>query len=170
MSLNKALYGRQCRTPLCWSEVVEERLLAANNAVGSEYLQMTLDKRVVRFGRRGKLSPRYNGPYEITERIGPVAYRLVLPEELAQVHNIFHVSMLWKYIVDPSHILETPNIELREDLSYVEQPVQILDRKERVLHNKTIPLVKVLWRNHLVKEATWEPEAQMRNQYPYLLQ
>nr|XP_048329345.1 uncharacterized protein LOC125422322 [Ziziphus jujuba var. spinosa] len=123
------------------------------------FLKLSPWKGVVRFGRRGKLSPRYIGPYEITERIGPVAYRLALPEELARVHNVFHVSMLRKYIADPSHVLETPNIELREDLSYVEQPVQILDREERVLRNKTIPLVKVLWRNHLIEEATWEPEA-----------
>ena len=113
-------------------------------------------KGVVRFGKRWKLSPRYIGPFEIVERIGPVAYRLDFPEELSQVHNVFHISMLCKYIPDPSHVLETPEIELRDDLSFEE------------LHNKTISLVKVLWRNHLVKEATWEREDQMRSQYPHL--
>ena len=124
---------------------------------------------MVRFGKRGKLSPRYIGPFEIVDKIDPVAYRLDLPEELARVHNVFHISMLRKYISDPTHVLEPPEIELRDDLSYEEQPVQILDRKEKELRNKTIPLVKVIWRNHLVEEATWEREDQMGSQYPHLL-
>ena len=76
--------------------------------------------------------------------------------------------MLRKYISDPSHMLEAPEIELRDDLSYEKQPVQILGREEKELHNKTISLVKVLWRNHLVEEATWEREDQMQSQYPHL--
>ena len=123
------------------------------------------------FGKRRKLrklSPRYIGPFEIVERIGPVACRLDFPEELSRVHNVFHISMLRKYISDPSHVLETPEIELRDDLSYEEQPVQILSREEKDLRNKTISLVKVLWRNHQVEEATWEREDQMRSQYPHL--
>ena len=122
----------------------------------------------VRFGKRGKLNPRYIGPFEIGERIGPMAYRLDLPEELSRVHNVFHISMLRKYVPDPSHVLEAPEIELRDDLSYEEQPVQILGREEKELRNKAISLVKVLWRNHLVEEATWEREDQMRSQYPHL--
>ena len=94
----------------------------------------------------------------IVERIGPVAYRLDLSEELSRVHNVFHISILRKYIPDPSHVLVTPEIELRDDLSYEEQPVQILGREEKKLRNKTISLVKVLWRNHLVEEVTWEWE------------
>ena len=97
-----------------------------------------------------------------------MAYRLDFPEELAQVHNVFHFSMLRKYISDPSHVMEAPEIEQRDDLSYEEQPVQILGREEKELRNKTISLVKVLWRNHLVEEATWEQEDQMRSQYPHL--
>ena len=117
---------------------------------------------MIRFGKRGKLSPRYIGPFEIVERIGPVAYILDLPKELSRVHNVFHISMLRKYISDPSHVLEIPEIELRDDLSYEEQPVQILGREEKELCNKTTSLVKFLWRNHLVEEATWEREDQMR--------
>ena len=83
---------------------------------------------MVRFGKRGKLNPRYIGPFEIVERTGPVAYRLDLPEEFSRVHNVFHISMLRKYIPDPSHALEALEIELRDDLSYEEQPVQILGR------------------------------------------
>ena len=123
---------------------------------------------MVRFGKRGKLSPRYIGPFEIVERIGLMADILDLSEELSRVHNVFHISMLRKYISDPSHVLETQEIELRDDLSYEEKPVQILGKEEKELRNKTISLVKVLWRNHLVEEATWEREDQMRSQYPHL--
>ena len=127
------------------------------------FLKLSPWKGVVRFEKRGKLNPRYIGPFEIVERIGPVAYRLDLPEELSRVYNVFHIFKLHKYIPDPSQVLETPEIEPRDDLSYEEQPVQILGRKEKELRNKTISLVKVLWRNHLVEEATWEREDQMRN-------
>ena len=118
------------------------------------FLKLFPWKGVVCFEKRGKLNPRYIGHFEIVERIGPVAYRLDLPEEFSRVHNVFHISMLRKYIPDPSHVLDTPEIELRDDLSYEEQPVQILGREEKELRNKTISLVKVLWRNHLVEEAT----------------
>ena len=132
------------------------------------FLKLFPWKGVVCFEKRGKLNPRYIGPFEIVERIGPVAYRLDLPEEFSRVHNVFHISMLLKYIPDPSHVLDTPEIELRDDLSYEEQPVQILGREEKELRNKKISLVKVLWRNHLVEEATWKREDQMRSQYPHL--
>ena len=124
------------------------------------FLKLSPWKGMVRFGKRGKLSPRYIGPFEIVERIGPVAYRLDLPEEIPRVHNAFHISKLCKYNSDPSLVIEAPEIELRDDLSYEGQPVQILGREEKELRNKTISLVKVLWRNHLVEEATWEREDQ----------
>ena len=132
------------------------------------FLKISPWKGVVRFGKRGKLNPRYIGPFEIVDGIGPVAYRLDLPEEFSRVHNVFHISMLRKYIPDSSHVLETPEIELRDDLSYEEQPVQNQGREDKELRNKTISLVKVLWRNHLVEETTWEREDQMRSQYPHL--
>ena len=132
------------------------------------FLKLSPWKGVVRFGKRGKLNPRYIGPFEIVERVGPVAYRLDLPEELSRVHNVFHISMLRKYIPDPSHTLEALEIELRDELSYEEQPVQILGREEKELLNKTISLVKALWRNNLVEDATWERADQMRSQYPHL--
>ena len=105
------------------------------------FLKLSPWKGVVRFGKRGKLSPRYIGPYEIVERVGTVAYRLELPSELSRIHSVFHVSMLRKYIADPSHVLQEQPISLKKYLSYVEEPVQILDRKEQVLRNKMIPLV-----------------------------
>ena len=107
-------------------------------------------------------------PYEIVDKVGEVAYRLRLPLELANIHDLFHVSMLRKYIADPSHILKEQPIQLKENLTYKEHPVEILDRRDQVLRNKVISLVKVLWRSHTVEKATWEPEAQMRHQYPHL--
>ncbi|KAI5335249.1 hypothetical protein L3X38_025382 [Prunus dulcis] len=107
------------------------------------FLKLSPWKGVVRFGRRGKLSSRYIGPYEILERVGPIAYMLALPSDLSRLHDVFHVSMLRKYISNPSHILEEQLIELQEDLTYVEQPVQILDWKMQVLRSREIPLVKV---------------------------
>ena len=108
------------------------------------FLKLSPRKGVVRFGKRGKLNPRYIGPFEIVDGIGPVAYRLDLPEEFSRVHNVSHISMLRKYIPDSAHVLETPEIELRDDLSYEEQQVQILGREEKEICNKTVSLVKVL--------------------------
>ena len=118
------------------------------------FIQISLWKGVLRFGKRGKLSPRYIGPYETVEHIGPLAYRLTLPLELSRIHNVFHVSMLRKYVYDPSHVLSRQPIELKKDLTYEEEPVEILEQKHQVLHSKTILLVKVLWRNHTREEAT----------------
>ena len=86
-------------------------------------------KGVIRFQQRGKLNPRYIGPFRILERIGPVAYRLELPPKLNRIHNVFHVSMLKKYVSDPAYILETPPIELKEDLTFKVQPVAIIDQE-----------------------------------------
>ena len=88
--------------------------------------------------------------------MGEVAYQLELPTELQMVHNVFHVSQLRKYIPDPSHVIKPDPIQLQEDLSYEEKPVQILDRREKHLRRKIVPWVKVLWANHETSEATWE--------------
>ncbi|XP_038902286.1 uncharacterized protein LOC120088919 [Benincasa hispida] len=102
------------------------------------------------------------------ERVGPAAYRSALPSELARIHDVFHVSMLRKYVSDPTHILSEQLMQVKENLSYEEEPVKILDRKEQVLRNKKIPLIKVLWRNYGLEETTWEAEEQMRSRYPQL--
>ncbi|KAL6225752.1 hypothetical protein ACLB2K_004601 [Fragaria x ananassa] len=104
--------------------------------------------------------------HDTNEKIKVVTDRLNAAQN--RIHNVFHVSMLRKYIVDPSHVLQEQPISLQKNLTYEEEPVQILDRKEQVLRNKKIPLVKVLLRSHQVEEATWELEEQMRQQYPYL--
>ncbi|XP_075475420.1 uncharacterized protein LOC142506144 [Primulina tabacum] len=124
----------------------------------------------MRFGHKGKLAPRYISPYMIVERIGTLAYRLDLPRSLSLIHNVFHVSMLRKYEPDPSHILNVEDVELDISLSYVEHPVQILDRKERQLRSKTIPLVLVQWSRHGREESTWELEVKMRQEWPHLFE
>jgi hypothetical protein len=101
--------------------------------------------------------------------VGSLAYHLALPPHLSGVHNVFHVSALRKYVVDPSHVLEVESIQLRDNLSYEEVPVTIVDRKENELRRRRIPMVKVMWSNHqLPEEASWELEGAMRNKYPHL--
>ena len=206
MAPYEALYGRKCRTPICWDEVgerklhneelikistekiqvVRERLKVAQDRQKSYadtrrkdlefevndlvFLKVAPWKGVIRFQQRGKLNPRYIGPFRILEKIGPVAYRLELPPELSRIHSVFHVSMLKKYVPDPSHILETPSIELEEDLSFKVQPVAIVDQEMKQLRSKVIPMIKVLWRSDSIEEVTWETEASMRNHYPYLFE
>ncbi|XP_074291096.1 uncharacterized protein LOC141617860 [Silene latifolia] len=125
-------------------------------------------KGVMRFGKRGKFSQKYIGPYEILDRVGEVAYRLALPPTLAKVHNVFHVSQLRKYVGDPTHVLATETVKMDENLSYEEVAKEILDRKVRKTRNSEISLVKVLWSNHNVEEATWEVGAEMKEKYPHL--
>ncbi|XP_074315529.1 uncharacterized protein LOC141651727 [Silene latifolia] len=138
-------------------------------AVGDKVLlKVSPMKGVMRFGKRGKLSQKYIGPYEILDRIGEVAYRLALPPALARVHNIFHVSQLRKYVSDPTHVLEVETVELDENLSYEEVAKEILDRKVRKTRNSEVVLMKVLWSNHNVDEATWEVEDEIKQKYPHL--
>ena len=120
----------------------------------------------MRFGKKGKLSPRFVGPFEILKYIGKVAYKLALPPTLAGVHNVFHVSMLRKYIPDPSHVLNYEPLKIKDNLTYEEVPFQILDHKDQVLHTQTISLVKVLWKNHTVEKASWEQKDEMKSNYP----
>ncbi|KAK4258779.1 hypothetical protein QN277_029225 [Acacia crassicarpa] len=115
-----------------------------------------------------KLTPRFIGPYEILERIGPVAYRIALPPHLSQVHDVFHVSQLKKYHPDPSHVIEPEEIELRENLTYIAEPERILDVRDKQLRKKTIRHVKVLWKGMTLGDATWETEERMRRDFPNL--
>ena len=122
----------------------------------------------MRFEKNGKLSPRFIGSYDVIEKVGPLAYRLALPTKLENIHNVFHVSMVRRYRSDPSHVVFSETIELRLDLTYKEEPVEILAREVKELRNKRIPLVKVLWRKHKKKEAAWESEEAVQQQYPQL--
>ena len=122
------------------------------------FLKVSSWRKSLRFGKKGKLSPRFIGSYEVLERIGPVGYRLTLPLELAKLYDVFHVSILRRYRSDESHILQVQEIQVQEDLSYDEEPKAILAREVKQLRNKQVPLVKVLWQHHGREEATWGPE------------
>ncbi|XP_070041121.1 uncharacterized protein [Nicotiana tomentosiformis] len=124
----------------------------------------------MRFGKKGKLSPRYVKPYRIIQRIGRVAYRLELPPEMSLVDKVFHVSMLKKVVGDPSLIVPVDTIEVNEELTYEEIPVAILDMQVQNLRNKEIASVKVLWQNQQIEEAAWEAEEEMKKKYPHLFE
>ena len=222
MAPYEALYGRPCRSPVCWSElgettligpelvaetaenmglirkrlkaaqqlttekvkVIRQRLLTAQSRqksyadrrrrplsfdVGDHvFLKISPRRGLTRFGRGGKLSPRYIGPFDIIEKIGEVAYRLALPPRLSGIHDVFHVSMLKKYEPDPSHILEWSELELEADASYGEKPIRVIDTREKILRGKTIRLVRVLWNNFGSEESTWEREDEMSEKHPEL--
>ena len=159
MAPYEALYGRECRTLLFWTELSENKLIGPDLIQETEekvkmirerlkvatdrqksyadmkrkdiryeigdkvFLKVSSWKKMMRFGKKGKLSPRFIGPYEVIEKVGPVAYRLALPLDLEKIHNVFHVSMLRRYRSDPSHIVSPETIELRPDLTYEEEPV-----------------------------------------------
>ena len=200
MAPYEALYGRKCRTPVCWTElnehkvigpdivkdtkkkvqVIRKRLKVASDRqksyadlkrrdiayeVGDKFfLKVSPWRTILQFGKKGKLSPRFIGSYQVLERIGPVAYRLVLPPELAKLHNVLHVSMLRRYLSDESHILSVQDVQVQASFSYDEEPKAILAREVKQLRNKQVPLVKVLWKHHGREEATWKPEATMKAQ------
>ena len=111
---------------------------------------------MVKFGKRGKLSPRYIEPFEILERVGTVAYQLALPSSLSGVHEVFHVSMLRKYTPDLTHVVDWGELVIDADGTFEEGLVCILHSKDQVLRYKAVRLVKVLWKNRGVEEATWE--------------
>ncbi|GJZ56200.1 putative reverse transcriptase domain-containing protein [Tanacetum coccineum] len=125
-------------------------------------------KGVVRFGKKGKLAPRYVGPFEIVERVGPVAYRLKLPQELSCVHDTFHVSNLKKCLAEPDVQVPLDEIEIDENLRFVEEPIEIVERDVKKLKRRRIPLVKVRWNSRQGAEYTWEHEDQFRKKYPHL--
>ena len=179
MASYEALYGRLCRSPICWIEMGEcsitgpnmiqdtsekvdlIRLLTAQSQqksyadrrhrplefeVGDHVFLKVMPKRgVVRFGKRGKLAPRYIGPFEVLERVGTIAYRLALPPSLSGIHKVFHVSMLRKYIQDPAHVVDWGEITIDTYGTFDEGPMRILDSRDKVLRRKTVRLVKVLW-------------------------
>ncbi|KAK4736684.1 hypothetical protein R3W88_000381 [Solanum pinnatisectum] len=125
-------------------------------------------KGVMRFGKKGKLSPRFIGPYRILRRVGRVTYELELPSGLEYVHLVFYVSMLRKCVGDPSRVVPVEDVHITEELSYEESPIAILDRQVCKLRTKEVTSVKVLWRNKNREEVTWEVEDDMRSKYPHL--
>ena len=200
----EALYGRKCRSPVCWNEIgeaqltgpelilettdkvkkIRENLQTARSRqkcyadrrrkplefqVGDHVLlKVSPWKGVIRFGKKGKLAPRYVGPFKIVERIGKVAYRLELPPELGNVHPTFHVSNLRKCLADENLHIPLDEIRVDNTMHFVEKPVEIVDRSFKQLKGKRIKLVKVRWESKRGPEFTWEREDQMKAKYPHL--
>jgi hypothetical protein len=134
------------------------------------YLRVSPTRGVQRFGVKGKLIPRYIGPFEILEIYGPVAYHLQLPPQLVAIHNIFHVSQLRKCVKVPTKIIDSQAIEIEPDLTYTEHPIRILDTKERSTRRETIRMFKIQWNHHTEEEATWETESYLQHNFPDFFQ
>ncbi|GJT41386.1 putative reverse transcriptase domain-containing protein [Tanacetum coccineum] len=174
----EALYGRKYRSHVCWTEVGDVQL------TGSEIIHETTEKivqirqrlqvardrqrSVIRFGKRGKLNPRYIGPFKILKRIGPVAYKLELPKELSNVYSTFHISNLKKCLSNESLVIPMKELLLDDKLNFLEEPVEIMDREVKQLKQSRIPIVKVRWNSTRGPKFTWEHKDQIRAKYPHL--
>jgi hypothetical protein len=132
------------------------------------YLKVSSMRGVKRFQVKGKLAPRFVGPYPIIGRVGPVAYRLELPESMSDIHNVFHVSQLRKCLQISENHIKDKTIQIQKDLQYREKPVKILDSAVRKTHNSEVRLCKVQWSKEEEEEVTWESEDSLRREYPYL--
>ncbi|XP_070019619.1 uncharacterized protein [Nicotiana sylvestris] len=130
-------------------------------------LKVSPIKGIMRFGKKGKLSPMFIDPFKVLRRVGKVAYELALPPSLSGVHLVFYVSMIRRYHADLFHVLDFNTIQLDESLGYEDELVAIVDRQDLQLRSKRISAVKVQWRGQPVEEATWESE-DMRSKYPHL--
>jgi hypothetical protein len=130
------------------------------------YLKMSPMRSLRRFKIRGKLAPRFIGPFKILEKRCELAYQLELPPQLSNVHDVFHVSQLKKYLRVPEEQLPMKDLDAKEDLSYQEYPVKILETSERVTRNKKINMCKVQWSHHTEEEATWEREEELKAEFP----
>ncbi|GJS06888.1 putative reverse transcriptase domain-containing protein [Tanacetum coccineum] len=176
----EALYGRKCRSSICWAEVGDSQL------TGPEIIHETTEKMVqiksrdkvmlkvspwkgvIRCGKRGKLNPRYIGPFKIIAKVGTIAYRLELLKKLSRVYSTFYVSNLKKCLADEPLAIPLDEIQVDDKLHFIEEPIEIMDREVKRLKQSRIPIVKVHWNYMRGLEFTWEREDQMQKKYPHL--
>nr|GEZ46507.1 putative reverse transcriptase domain-containing protein [Tanacetum cinerariifolium] len=172
----EALYGRKYRSPVCWAEVDDTQLTGPEITMkqprrsckfDNTYKLREIDKEVM-LTNRGKLNPLYIGPFKILKWIGPVAYKLKLPEELSNVHNNFYVSNLKKCLFDESLIIPMKELKLDDKLNFVEEPVEIMDQEVKQLRQSRIPIIKIRWNSKRGLEYTWEREDEIRAKYQHL--
>ncbi|GJR50307.1 putative reverse transcriptase domain-containing protein [Tanacetum coccineum] len=166
----EALYGRKCRLPVCWAESyadLKHKLMEFQ--VGDRVmLKVSPWKGVVRFGKWGKLNPRYVRPFKVLAKVGAVSYKLELPQELSRVHSTFHVSNLKKCYSDEPLAIPLDGLRIDDKLRFVEEPVEIMDREVKRLKQSRIPIVKVRWNSRRGPEFTWEREDQFQKKYPHI--
>ncbi|GJW28699.1 putative reverse transcriptase domain-containing protein [Tanacetum coccineum] len=168
----EALYGRKCRSPICWAEVGDVQLTRPEiiYETTEKIVQIRQHLQAARDWQRSyaNLNPRYIRPFKILERIGPVAYKLKIPEELGNVHSTFHFSNLKKCLSDESLVIPIKELRLDDKLNFVEEPVEIIDREVKQLKQSRISIVKVKWNSKRGPEFTWEREDEIHAKYPHL--
>ncbi|GKC31659.1 putative reverse transcriptase domain-containing protein [Tanacetum coccineum] len=165
----EALYGQKCRSPDRQKSYVDRKRKPMEFEVGDRVmLKVSHWKGVVRFGKRGKLNPRYVRPFKVLAKVGKVAYKLELPQEFSRVHHTFHVSNLKKCYADKPLVMPLEGIHVDDKLQLVGEPVEIIERKIKRLKRMRIPLVKVRWNSRRGLEFTWECEDLFKQKYPQL--
>nr|GEZ34850.1 putative reverse transcriptase domain-containing protein [Tanacetum cinerariifolium] len=152
----KTLYGQKCRLPVCWTEsYADVRRKPLEFQVGDKVmLKISPWKGVIRFDKQEKLNPRYIKPFKVLAKVGPVSYRLKLPQELSSVHNTLHVSNLKKCLSDESLIIQHEEIQINNKLHFIEEPVEIMDREVKELKQSLIPIIKLRWNSRRGREFT----------------
>nr|GEW17917.1 hypothetical protein [Tanacetum cinerariifolium] len=161
-ALLEALYGRKCRSPVCWAEVGDAQLTGLEIVHETTEKIFQIKKRVICFGKRGKLNPRCIGPFKVLAKVGTIAYQLELPDQLSRVHSTFHVSNMKKCFSDEPLAISLDEIQIDDKLNFIKEPVEIMDRKVKRLEQSRHLIVKVLWNSRRGPQFTWECEDQMQ--------